>query len=375
MSNWQLPEGIEELTGNQASVYESFRRKLLDTYNSWGYELVIPPIIEYVESLVLNSDSVDQKTFKFMDSSSERMVGVHADITTQIAKIDSKSYVSDEVARYCYINSILQTRADDFYSSRSPIQAGAELYGFKGIDADAEIIKLMIDSLSILKINNITLSIGNTSIFNLLCDEAKLSKEDINILRDIFKRKSVPDLTIFLGEKDIKEANKFNSLISFSGDEKVLKAALDVFSGMTQITDSIKDLIKLNNMFSEDKINLMFDLGEVKAYEYHDGVVFAAYHSEFPKALAQGGRYNSLSKNFGSSRAATGFSFDLKYLIQQLDDLSRNSKVLFYPNVEDRKLNELISETRAKGFTVINDLSDSKKKNFEKHNGDWVIKE
>jgi len=375
MSNWQLPEGIEELTGNQASVYETFRRKLLDTYNSWGYELVIPPIIEYVESLVLNSDSVDQKTFKFMDSSSERMVGVHADITTQIAKIDSKSYVSDEVARYCYINSILQTRADDFYSSRSPIQAGAELYGFKGIDADAEIIKLMIDSLSILKINNITLSIGNTSIFNLLCDEAKLSKEDINILRDIFKRKSVPDLTIFLGEKDIKEANKFNSLISFSGDEKVLKAALDVFSGMTQITDSIKDLIKLNNMFSEDKINLMFDLGEVKAYEYHDGVVFAAYHSEFPKALAQGGRYNSLSKNFGSSRAATGFSFDLKYLIQQLDDLSRNSKVLFYPNVEDRKLNELISETRAKGFTVINDLSDSKKKNFEKHNGDWVIKE
>ena len=326
MSNWQLPEGIEELAGSQATIFESVRRCLLDIYNSWGYELVVPPMLEYVESLVLNSDSIDQKTFKFLDSSSERMVGIHADITPQIARIDSKSAKPENVSRYCYINTILQTKADDFYASRSPIQAGAELYGYKGIEADVEIIKLMIESLSILKIDNLTLSLGNTSIFNSLCESAELSSEDTAKLREIFRRKSLPDLAIFLDSNDVKEADKFSSLISLSGDDSILAKALELFSDMEKITDSVNDLIELNNTFKDSNIDLMFDLGEVKAYEYHDGVVFAAYHSDFPKALAQGGRYNNLSQNFGSSRAATGFSFDLKYLIQHQDNFSVNTE-------------------------------------------------
>ena len=373
MSNWQLPEGIEELAGSQAAIFESVRRCLLDIYNSWGYELVVPPMLEYVESLVLNSDSIDQKTFKFLDSSSGRMVGIHADITPQIARIDSKSAKPEDVSRYCYINTILQTKADDFYASRSPIQAGAELYGYKGIEADVEIIKLMIESLSILKIDNLTLSLGNTSIFNSLCESAELSSEDTAKLREIFRRKSLPDLAIFLDSNDVKEADKFSSLISLSGDDSILAKALELFSDMEKITDSVNDLIELNNTFKDSNIDLMFDLGEVKAYEYHDGVVFAAYHSDFPKALAQGGRYNNLSQNFGSSRAATGFSFDLKYLIQQQDNFSIKAKVLTAPNDKDPKLNKLISELRAKGITVRQDFKETGKSDFVIRNGDWAL--
>jgi len=125
MSNWQLPEGIDELTGDKATAFESTRRNLLDLYQSWGYNIVVPPMIEYSDTLVLNSKSIDDKTFKFLDSASTRMLGVHSDITPQIARIDSKHAAPNSISRYCYINAILQTKADDFYASRSPIQAGA----------------------------------------------------------------------------------------------------------------------------------------------------------------------------------------------------------------------------------------------------------
>ena len=316
MNNWQLPEGIDELTGEQAVTFESIRRRLLDLYQSWGYELVVPPMVEYIESLILTSSSVDQKTFKFLDSSSGRMLGVHSDITPQIARIDSKRSKPDKTDRYCYINAILKTKADDFYTSRSPIQAGAELYGYKGIEADIEVIELMLASLSILNIQGLTLSLGNTAIFNALCEATNLDKQDIAILRDIFKRKSIPDLDTFLKDNAIKEADKFSALISLDGDNQILDRALKVFSDFPMVVEAINDLIKLNKVFKGNEINLMFDLGEVKAYEYHNGIVFAAYHPSYSKALAQGGRYNGLSQSLGISRYATGFSFDLKFLIQ-----------------------------------------------------------
>ena len=328
MNNWQLPEGIDELTGEQAVTFESIRRRLLDLYQSWGYELVVPPMVEYIESLILTSDSVDQKTFKFLDSISGRMIGVHSDITPQIARIDSKRSKSDKTDRYCYINAILQTKADDFYTSRSPIQAGAELYGYKGIEADIEVIELMLASLSILKTQGLTLSLGNTAIFNALCEATELDKQDIATLRDIFKRKSVPELDVFLKDNAIKEADKFIALISLDGDDQVLDRALKVFVDFPRVVGAINDLIKLNKVFDGNGINLMFDLGEVKAYEYHNGIVFAAYHPSYSKALAQGGRYNGLSQSLGDSRDATGFSFDLKFLIQNQKSNPIKSKVL-----------------------------------------------
>ena len=375
MNNWQLPEGIDELTGEQAVTFESIRRCLLDLYQSWGYELVVPPMVEYIESLILTSDSVDQKTFKFLDSSSERMIGVHSDITPQIARIDSKRSKPDKTDRYCYINAILKTKADDFYASRSPIQAGAELYGYKGIEADIEIIELMVTSLSILDIQDLTLSLGNTAIFNALCEATDLDKQDIATLRDIFKRKSIPDLDTFLTDNAIKEDDKFRALISLDGNDQVLDRALKVFTGFPRVVEAINDLIKLNKVFNGNGINIMFDLGEVKAYEYHNGIVFAAYHPNYSKALAQGGRYNGLRQSFGISREATGFSFDLKFLIQQQISNPIKSKILNVPTSDDPELKALINDLRLQGFVVRQDFSSSNNFDIKKVDGKWILKD
>jgi len=375
MNNWQLPEGIDELTGEQAVTFESIRRRLLDLYQSWGYELVVPPMVEYIESLILTSNSVDQKTFKFLDSSSGRMLGVHSDITPQIARIDSKRSKPDKTDRYCYINAILQTKADDFYASRSPIQAGAELYGYKGIEADIEVIELMLASLSILNIQGLTLSLGNTAIFNALCEAAELDKQNIATLRDIFKRKSLPDLDVFLKDNTIKEADKFSALISLDGDDQVLDRALKVFADFPSVVEAINDLIKLNKVFNGNGVNLMFDLGEVKAYEYHNGIVFAAYHPNYSKALAQGGRYNGLSQSFGVSRDATGFSFDLKFLIQNQKSNPIKSKILNVPTSDDPELKAFINDLRLQGFIVSQDFTNSNNLDVKKVDGKWALKD
>ena len=374
MSNWQLPEGIDELTGDSAITFEVTRRSLLDLYQSWGYNIVVPPMIEYSDTLVLNSDSIDDKTFKFLDSASARMLGVHSDITPQIARIDSQNAELNSISRYCYINAILQTKADDFYASRSPIQAGAELYGHKGIDADIEVIVLMLSSLELLNISNITLSLGNTAIFNALCLSANLESKEIAALRDIFRRKSLPDLESFLKNTNIKEADKFNSLISLDGDEKILKKASSIFKSIPAIVDAINDLSKLNDFFKEQNIDLMFDLGEVKAYEYHDGIVFAAYSDKFSKAIAQGGRYDGLSKAFDSDREATGFSFDLKFLIHQKENLIKKNKVLNAPNIDNPELIQFLNDLRAKGNVIQTDLNDSTEVDFIQENGKWKLK-
>ena len=374
MSNWQLPEGIDELTGNHANAFESARRALLDLYQSWGYEIVVPPMIEYADNLVLKSKSINDKTFKFLDSVSARMLGVHSDITPQIARIDSKKDNSKDVYRYCYINAILQTKADDFYASRSPIQAGIELYGFKGIDADIEVIVLMLSSLKLLDISTPTLSLGNTAIFNALCDAARLQNNHRDALRDIFRRKSVPDLNNFLSQNQIKESSKFKSLINLDGDAEVLDDALKVFKGMPSIIVAINDLKKLNDFFTDFDIKLMFDLGEVKAYEYHDGIVFAAYSEKFSKAIAQGGRYDGLSQSFDSTREATGFSFDLKFLIHQQATKVDSKKVLNAPNIDDSDLIEFVNNLRAKGHIIRTDLKGSSDVDFVKEDGKWKLK-
>ncbi|MDC0197833.1 ATP phosphoribosyltransferase regulatory subunit [Candidatus Thioglobus sp.] len=375
MSNWQLPEGIDELTGDQAIAFEKARRSLLDLYKSWGYEIVVPPMIEYADTLVLNSKSIEDKTFKFLDPASTRMLGIHSDITAQVARIDSKRANLDEINRYCYINAILQTKADDFYASRSPIQAGVELYGFQGLDADIEVIILMLNSLSLLEISNITISLGNTAIFNALCESANLENNNKALLRDIFRRKSIPDLDNFLNQNEVKESNKFKSLISLDGGEKILDDALDIFKDMPSVIEAVNDLRKLNSFLKGHNIEIMFDLGEVKAYEYHDGIVFAAYSENYSKALAQGGRYDGLSQSFDSSREATGFSFDLKFLIHSQLIESKNKSILNAPNIDDPDFTDLVNDLRAKGHIVRTDLKGNLDVNFDNVNGKWKLKE
>ncbi len=320
MSAWQLPEGIDELAGDQALAFESIRRKLLDLYQERGFGLVIPPMVEYVESLLLTSESLNSKTFKFLDSASGRMLGVHADITPQIARIDAKRS-SDKIEKYCYINAILQTKADDFYASRSPIQAGAEMYGSESIDADIEVIELMLDSLQLLGIKKIVLSVGNVGIFNSIVDEEELSSEETLQLRQIFQKRSKPDLSLYLSKNKLSKADKLSQLMELEGSSDILNEALINFKDNPKAIKSIQDLIAIDKKLSVKGIEVIYDLAELKSYEYHTGVVFSAYSPNFSKALALGGRYHGLGESFGkykNNRSATGFSFDLKFLSQHI---------------------------------------------------------
>lgn len=315
MGVWQLPEGIDELTDNQALVFESLRRQLLDLYANKGFGLVIPPMVEHVNSLLLSSDDVDEKTFKLLDPISGKMLGVHADITPQIARIDAKRG-SDSVEKYCYINSILKTKADDFYASRSPIQAGAELYGSNDISADVEVIELMLKSLKLLSISPIVLSLGNVAIFDALIAQEYISIQTITQLRAIFSRRSTPDLAVFLNNNVLKNADLFTRLIKLEGGSDILSEALTIFSHFDQAKTAIEGLIAIDKQLNTKGIKAIFDLSELQAHAYHTGIVFSAYNKHYAKALAQGGRYNGIGKSFGKSRAATGFSFDLKFLSQ-----------------------------------------------------------
>ncbi|CAC9517351.1 ATP phosphoribosyltransferase regulatory subunit (EC 2.4.2.17) [uncultured Gammaproteobacteria bacterium] len=313
MNTWQLPEGVDELTGDRALVFERVRRQLIDLYTNKGFGLVIPPMVENIESLLLTSESVNKKTFKFLDPSSGKMLGVHADITPQIARIDAKQG-SDKISKYCYVNAILQTKADDFYTSRSPIQAGAELYGSNSIDADIEVIVLMLESLKLLTIEPIVLSLGNVAVFDALIAQEALNDEQIPALRQIFVKRSAPDLAVFLSNNTLKNADKFSALMKLEGDASVLDEALTLFKDTPKAKAAVQDLVQINANLSTAGVEIVIDLGELKAYEYHTGVVFCAYNENYSKALAQGGRYNGLSASFGRPRAATGFSFDLKFL-------------------------------------------------------------
>ncbi|CAC9989452.1 ATP phosphoribosyltransferase regulatory subunit (EC 2.4.2.17) [uncultured Gammaproteobacteria bacterium] len=313
MNTWQLPEGVDELTGDRALVFERVRRQLIDLYTNKGFGLVIPPMVENIESLLLTSESVNKKTFKFLDPSSGKMLGVHADITPQIARIDAKQG-SDKISKYCYVNAILQTKADDFYTSRSPIQAGAELYGSNSIDADIEVIVLMLESLKLLAIEPIVLSLGNVAVFDALIAQEALNDEQIPALRQIFVKRSAPDLAVFLSNNTLKNADKFSALMKLEGDASVLDEALTLFKDIPKAKAAVQDLVQINANLSTAGVEIVIDLGELKAYEYHTGVVFCAYNENYSKTLAQGGRYNGLSASFGRPRAATGFSFDLKFL-------------------------------------------------------------
>ncbi|MBC8494101.1 MAG: ATP phosphoribosyltransferase regulatory subunit [Candidatus Thioglobus sp.] len=315
MNTWQLPEGIDELTHDQALTFELLRRSLIDLYTEKGYGLVIPPMVEHVDSLLLTSDAVNEKTFKFLDPASGKMLGVHADITPQIARIDAKR-ASDNIEKYCYINAILQTSATDFYDSRSPIQAGAELYGSHDISADVEVISLMLESLKLLSIGSVVISLGNVAIFDALIESENVSESQAGELRQIFAHRSTPDLDVFIANTTLVNADLFKALMTLEGDADVLDQAMDLFNAFPAAQTAIKDLQAIDQQLQNQSIQVHYDLAELQTYEYHTGVVFSAYNENYSKALAQGGRYNGIGESFGQSRAATGFSFDLKFLSQ-----------------------------------------------------------
>ena len=315
MTAWLLPENIEDVLPPQAWRMEDMRRALLDLFRGRGYQLVIPPLMEYVDSLLTGVGAdLDLKTFKLVDQLSGRLMGVRADITPQVARIDAHLLAMNAVNRLCYAGSVLHTQPDGFHCSREPIQIGAELYGEAGAEADLEILTLMLDALHSGGIKNIQLDIGHVGVYRALASEAGLTGEVEHQLFEALQAKDSSAVASLTATLSPALRNAFIALPQFYGTCAILTEARSRLPQLPSVIAALDTLDALERSLSAIHIEAAYDLAELRGYGYHSGVVFAAYTKGRSRAIAQGGRYDEVGRVFGRARPATGFSLDLREL-------------------------------------------------------------
>lgn len=320
-NSWLLPEGIDEFLPPQAERLERLRRSLLDLYSSWGYEYVIPPMVEYLESLLVGTGTdLELETFKLIDQKSGRLLGVHADMTPQVARIDAHRLNRAGPTRLCYLDAVLHTRQDGFSRGRCPLQVGAELYGHAGIESDVEIIHLMVETLRLAGLEQLHIDLGHVGIFRALAADAGLTRSQEALLFNALQRKAKPEVDELLTEARCEGAARamLLALVDLNGGPEVLSEARKVLQGASD--EVIKALDTLQQIADSARqrvsgITLYFDLAELRGYRYQTGVVFAAFVAGHGQEVARGGRYDDIGSVFGRARPATGFSADLKTLM------------------------------------------------------------
>lgn len=367
---WQLPDGVEELLPEQAQQAEALRRKLLDLYRCWGYELVIPPLIEFTESLLVGLGSdVDIQTFKVVDQLSGRSMGIRADITPQTARMDAHSLNRQGPVRLCYAGSVLHTKPKSLLASRSPIQLGAELYGDASLSSDLEVISLMLETLQCAGISGVTLDLGHVGIYRALIELAQLDGEAEQHLFDVLQRKATSEIEAAIAALigDAELAGWMRSLVKLNGDRSVLARAAQLLSGApASVMQAITDLESVADQIASrmPDVNVYFDLSELRGYHYHTGLVFAALAPGHGQAVANGGRYDDIGAVFGRARPATGFNTDLKALLGYLsspeDELGGG---IFAPDSSTLSADQAtalwqkVQQLRAMGERVVSGLS------------------
>ncbi|MGM0411754.1 MAG: ATP phosphoribosyltransferase regulatory subunit [Pseudomonadota bacterium] len=358
---WLLPEGIEEALPPEAGRLEAMRRQLVDLYASWGYRLVMPPFIEYLESLLTGTgNDLDLDTFKVTDQLSGRMMGVRADMTPQVARIDAHRLGRDVPERLCYLGTVLRTRPESFAGSRAPLQVGAELFGHAGAASDLEVIALMAETLRATGVADFHLDIGHVGIYRALVAEAGLGGTDERALFDALQRKALPELPELLDRAGVggELRQMFLELPELHGGRGVLARARQVLArGGEGIAAALDHLEAVADGLERrlPGVTLHFDLGELRGYHYHTGVVFAAFLPEQGRSVAQGGRYDDIGRVFGRARPATGFSADLRELLT-LQAPPTEGGGIFAPADEDGALAERIAALRGAGERVVVEL-------------------
>lgn len=382
LNHWQLPDGVEEILPAQAEAVESLRRALLDLYRSWGYRLVIPPLVEFTESLLVGlGEDLDLLTFKLTDQLSGRTLGIRADITPQVARIDAHSLAEEGVTRLCYAGSTLHTRPKTLLASRSPIQLGAELYGDDSPGADVEIVRLMLATLEAAGLSGITLDLGHVGIYEAVLAKAGLSDEQEKTVFEALQRKSVPDLHQALVDVPPPVADLIIALANLHGDESVLADARQLFAeavpeALTGI-DALQE-VAVDIRRQQPGLDIYFDLAELRGYHYHTGMVFAAYVAGCGQALANGGRYNDVGAVFGRARPATGFAADLKALVALLPVADAAGGAISMPDADDPALEVRVRELRGSGEIVINCFSGPPDPRCDRHlveeSGRWLVR-
>ncbi len=368
MHNWALPEYIEDILPAEALRIEVMRRRILDCLLVHGYQLVGPPMLEFVESLITGSGGdMNLHMFKVVDQLSGRMMGLRADITPQAARIDAHLLNCNGITRLCYAGSVLHTVPSGLTSTREPLQIGAEIFGHAGLESDLEIQQLMLQGLAISGIDKIHLDLGHVAVFRGLVKGAEIPAALEAELFSALQAKDVSglkELCTGLGKCIDKNARQALMLLpKLYGDKKVLAQARKFLPDYPEIK---KALDELEIVAAELKLvvdTLTFDLSDLRGYHYHSGIVFAAYADGYPSAVALGGRYDEIGKAFGRARPATGFSMDLRELSRMIKTHDPCPKRILAPyRKNDKGLEKRIEQLRIKNQIVVVELP--------KHGGD-----
>ena len=377
--NWLLPEYIADALPQEAMQIERLRRKVLDLFRVHGYELVMPPLLEYLESLLTGSGSdLKLRTFKLVDQLSGRTLGVRADMTPQVARIDAHLLNRQGVTRLCYCDSVLHTLPASQAASREPIQLGAELYGYSGIEADLEAIRLLADALTTAGTPASRIDIGHVGVFRALVQVAELEPELEARILQLLQVKDVPGLRECCADIAEPYRSAFLRLPELFGGTDFLEKAANELPSIPAINAALDSLQALRNAMPE--LPLSFDLADLRGYHYHNGVVFAAYYPGFPSAIARGGRYDGVGKDFGRARPATGFSMDLREIARLATIAEPSRAILSSYSAADRALATVVKELRQQGEVVVELLPGETlnegpvcNRQLVNCNGQWVI--
>ena len=393
---WLLPVGFEEDLPPVAWRIERLRRRILDLFASWGYDLVIPPLIEYVESLLITGDkSLELQTLKFADQLDGRMIGVRADMTPQVARIDARMLNNHLINRLCYIGTTLKARPDNIHGTRSPLQFGAEIYGDAGCEGDAEIIHLMVEILKAIGVCDVYIDLGHVGVCSALSAVAGFDKRQENNFSTLLNRKAAHEINEYLDAQKIsgKIREQLTALLRLNGNSEVLDSARTLLGDVSGVGKALDELSKISARLSKLGINPHYDLAEIRGYHYKTGVVFAAFTPGTGQEIARGGRYDDIGKVFGRARPAVGFSGDLHMLVdiiangeQDNDDDMHNKHAVFVPKLQigenENLLDKEMARLRMQGMRVVQQLHEDDtpaslncSRELVLENDQWIVKE
>lgn len=359
MQNWLLPEYIEDILPVEAGAIESLRARLLECFRVHGYALVHPPLVEYIESLATGTGrDMDLQTFKLIDRLSGRTMGLRADISPQVARIDAHALNRQGVARLCYAGRVVHTTPEGLGRTRELFQIGAELFGHAGIESDLEIQRLLLTALDLAGVSSVHIDLGHVAIFRALVRLGEFAPALEGELFDALQAKDIPTLESLTSSLQRPLRDALLALPTLYGDRQVLERARSLLPQAPEIARALDELDALSGALASSSCAVCIDLAELRGYHYHSGAVFSAYANDWRKTLARGGRYDEIGKAFGRARPATGFSIDLRELagLMAKSHAEMIEQAVLAPHDPDPELARSIAELRAAGTVVVIDL-------------------
>jgi len=380
MPNWLLPENIADVLPSEARKIEELRRLILDNFRLYGYELVMPPMLEYLESLMAGAgEDTDLRTFKLIDQISGRTMGLRADMTIQVARIDAHLLNRQSVTRLCYAGSVLHTRPQGLHATREPLQIGAEIYGHAGLEADAEIQELALASLAVAGFTSVRIDLCHVAVVRAILERDPKAKAQEASVYALLRAKDVPGLRKAAEAYAPETRAALLALPNLYGDVSVIARARAALPGYPEIRTALDELATLADLANGAEVTI--DLADLRGYQYESGAMFALYVPGLPNAVARGGRYDHVGEAFGRARPATGFSMDLRELSRLLP-IAERKRSIRAPWSRDPALRAAIAELRRNGEVVIQHMPghENDQEEFDcdrcivQESGAWVVR-